>query len=81
METFTKVDKNTLKITVTPVVAVTTIDKKYEELESDLKQAKDSLIYIKQRHADEIAPIQITIDLMQARLDQAKALNLTASVV
>jgi uncharacterized protein with PhoU and TrkA domain len=45
--------------------------KSLAELEADLTQAKDSLVYIKQRHADEIVPIQKTIDAFQFRYDEA----------
>lgn len=67
-ETFSKVDSYTMQITVPaePVV----IEKTLDELEAELAQAKESLVYVKQRHADEIAPIQKTIDLFQLRYDE-----------
>ena len=80
MEIFKKLDENTLSIT-SEVKEPEVMEKTLDELESELKQAQDSLIYVQQRHADEIAPIQATIDLMQKRLDEAKKLNIVAKPV
>lgn len=46
------------------------------ELLADLNQAKESLVYIKSRHADEIKPIQETIDRLQFRYDEAVRLSI-----
>lgn len=70
METFTKVDANTIEITA-EVKAPEVIVKEFSQLEADLKQAQDSLVYVQQRHAEEILPIQKTIDLMKARVAEA----------
>ena len=78
METFKKIAD---KLEIAPEAIVQEkITKTLEELEADLKQAQDSLVYVMQKHADEIAPIQKTIDLMQKRFDEAIKLGIVAKV-
>ena len=75
MEIYKKLDAESIEIAPEAIVQEK-ITKTLEDLQSDLKQAQDSLVYVQQRHADEIAPIQATIDLMQKRVDEAKKLGL-----
>ena len=77
-ETFKKVDGNTIGIT-SQTEAI--CNKTYEELEADLTQAQDSLEQVKLQHVKQIAEIQATIDIMQARLDEAKLLVITAKAI
>lgn len=75
METFSKIDAETISITAA-VKAPEVYTKDLKQLQDELKQAKDSLVYVKQRHAEEIAPIQATIDLFQKRYDEAVKLGI-----
>ena len=80
METFKKLTAESIEIAPEAIVQEK-ITKTLEELEADLKQAQDSLVYVQQRHADEIAPIQATIDLMKKRLDEATKLGIVAKSI
>lgn len=75
METFVKIDENTISITA-EVKEPEVFTKDLKTLQDELQQAKDSLVYVQQRHSDEIAPIQKTIDLLAKRLSEAEKLGI-----
>ena len=75
-EVFEKLDANTLKITT--VVAE---NKELSKLEADLKMAKDSLDAVNLEYARRIADIQVTVDLMQKRVNEAKNLGIVAKII
>ncbi len=74
METFKKIDGETLEITSREEAVKN--NKTLNELEAELQQAKDSLDYVKSQHNEAETKIQKTIDLFQARVDEAKALGI-----
>lgn len=80
METYTKLDEN--RITIKPeVITPDEVVKEYSELEKDLAQAQESLVYVQSRHAEEIKPIQATVDLFQKRVDEATKKGVVAKPV
>ena len=74
-----KIVNNQLEITDQAETVVT--KKTYEELEAALKQAQDSLVQVKARHAEEEKAIQDTIDLMAERFKQATDGGVKATIM
>lgn len=77
METFRKIDENTLGITP-EVKEVVEVGLTPEENEANLKQAQDSRVYAYEQH---IKPIDDTIIIMQKRVDEQNRLNIVTKEV